>query len=220
MRETLRKIFPYAWVILCFFIIAHGIVYMVRAGIGVSPWDVLHLGIATKTGISMGRVIQATGLVIVLISWLFHVKPSIVTLMNMFFIGQFVDLVNHLGYIPQPEVTWLKYASYMLGVAICGVGIGFYISANCGAGPRDTLMMVLTKATSIRIGFIRILIEVTVATAGFLLGGPLGAGTVLFALSIGFFVELGFRVVNLIKRSRLFGRIWAGSAVAKPFAER
>ena len=196
------------WIILSFLFIANGIVFLVRAQIGVSPWDVLHLGISYRTGVSLGRVIQGVGLLVVLVSWLFHVQPGFVTLLNMIFIGYFVDIVSSMNYIPRPDAMWLKFVCYLVGVAICGTGVALYISGNRGAGPRDCLMMVLAKATRLRVGVIRTMMEVTVATIGYFLGGPLGIGTLLFALLIGIFVELGFAGVAVLKSTQFFHTLW------------
>jgi uncharacterized protein len=207
MNKTVKEILRYIWIIGSFYVVAHGIVLVVQARLGAAPWDVLHLGISVQTGISMGRVIQGVGLILVLISWVFHVKPSFVTFMNMFFIGQFVDTVRNMDYIPAPEALWLRAAFYVLGVAAIGIGVGFYISANRGAGPRDSLMMALTRATSLRVGVIRTLMEVVVAVSGYFMGGPLGIGTLLFALLVGVFVETGFAIIRRLRRYALFQAI-------------
>ena len=203
-NKELKALLRYTWITAGMFLMANGIVFVVRAELGVAPWDVLHLGISNQTGISLGRVLQGMGLLVVLVSWAFHVKPSFVTIYNMIFVGIFVDIINSMSYIPRPDVLWLKFACYVTGVAVCGIGTAFYISGNRGAGPRDSLMLALTKATSLRLGVVRTLMEVTVAVAGYFLGGPLGIGTLLFALLVGFFVELGFSAINLFKLSRLF----------------
>lgn len=210
MDIRLKVALRYIWIMFGLFFIANGIVFLVRAQIGVSPWDVLHIGISLRTGISLGKVLQGVGLLVVAISYVFHVRPRLVTLLNMYFVGLFVDMINGMSYIPQPDVLWLKFASYLLGVAICGFGTALYISGNRGAGPRDSLMLALTKATSLRIGVVRTMMEITAATVGFLLGGPLGIGTLLFALLVGVFIEVGFAGINVLKRSPFFHAMWDG----------
>ena len=176
--------------------------------LGVSPWDVLHLGISVQTGISLGRVLQIVGVAVVFVSWLFHVKPSFVTLVNMFFVGFFIDLIMKLNYLPAPIGTLWQFASYLFGVAVCGIGTAIYISGNGGAGPRDSLMLALVKLTSWRVGVVRTIMEATVATLGYILGGPLGIGTILFALLVGVFVELGFAGIKRLKQIRFFNTLW------------
>lgn len=193
------------------FIVASGIVFMINARLGVTPWDVLHIGLSTKIGLTIGQVIQGTGLLLIAVSYFFKIKPSIGTILNMIFLGLFVDLVISWGYVPQPELLWLRIVLYICGVLFYGFGIAFYISPNLGAGPRDSLMLALTRVSRFRVGTIRTFIEVTVATIGYFLGGPLGIGTVIFALSIGLFMELGFTTISKIKKTKVYSRVWGGS---------
>lgn len=210
-KNTLRKSFlRYLALFFGLFIIGNGIVYTINANLGVNPWDVLHIGISYQTSFSIGRIIQVVGLLLVAVSYFFKVRIYIGTLLNMIFLGFFVDLVIDLGYVPQPDLLWQRIILYMAGVVSFGFGVAVYISANLGAGPRDSLMLALSKASSYRIGTIRTLMEITAATLGFLLGGPLGIGTVIFALSIGFFMELGFAIIKKIKTTTPYEFIWNG----------
>lgn len=193
------------------FVIANGIVFTINARLGVNPWDVLHIGLSTKIGLTIGQVMQGVGLLLIVFSYFFKVRPSIGTILNMIFLGLFVDLVIAAGYVPQPELLWLRIVLYICGVVLFGFGVAFYISPNLGAGPRDSLMLALTRASRFRVGTIRTFIEVTVATIGYFLDGPLGIGTVIFALSIGLFMELGFATVSKIKKTKVYSRIWGGS---------
>ncbi len=193
------------------FVVANGIVFTINARIGVNPWDVLHIGLSTKIGFTIGQVMQGVGLLLIVFSYFFKVRPSTGTILNMIFLGLFVDLVIAWGYVPQPELLWLRIVLYICGVVIFGFGVAFYISPNLGAGPRDSLMLALTRVSRFRVGTIRTFIEVSVATIGYFLGGPLGIGTVIFALSIGLFMELGFTTVNKIKKTKVYRRIWGGS---------
>lgn len=197
------------------FVVANGIVFTIRADLGVNPWDVFHIGVANQTGLSIGRVIQATGLLLIAISYCFKVKIYIGTLLNMIFLGLFVDLIIGWDYVPSPELLWLRLPLFLAGVVIFGFGVAFYLSPNLGAGPRDGLMLALTKATRFRAGIIRTLLEVTAATVGFLLGGPLGIGTVIFALTVGFFMELGFSFVGYLKKTSLYKLLWGSAANAE-----
>ncbi len=207
-KSTLR----YLTLFLGLFIVAGGIVFTINANLGVNPWDVLHIGIATQTGLTVGRVIQGIGLLLVAISYFFGVKIYVGTVLNMIFLGLFVDLIIAWGYVPQPELLWQRIILYISGVIVFGFGVAIYISANLGAGPRDSLMLALTRATKIRVGTIRTLMEITAATIGFFLGGPLGIGTVIFALTVGVFMEVGFSIIRRIKATASFERVWKGSA--------
>ena len=207
-KSTLR----YLTIFVGLFIVGNGIVFTINANLGVNPWDVLHIGIANQTGLSIGRVIQGIGLLLVAVSYFFGVKIYVGTILNMIFLGLFVDLVIGWGYVPLPEMIWQRIALYVAGVVVFGFGVAVYISANLGAGPRDSLMLALTRATSIRMGTIRTIMEITAAAIGFFLGGPLGIGTVIFALTIGIFMEIGFSIISKIKTTSSFERIWEGSA--------
>lgn len=206
-----KTVLRFIIIILGFFLIANGIVFMVQARLGVSPWDVFHIGISRHTGLSLGRVIQLVGLVVLAFSAFFGIRPRLGTLMNMFFIGFFVDTVTNFGYIHAPGLLWQRVALYLGGVALVGIGAASYISANLGAGPRDSLMLALTRATARRVGVIRTLMEATVAVLGFLLGGPLGIGTLLFTLFVGPFLEAGFALIALLKKTSLYRNLWLGN---------
>lgn len=207
-KSTLR----YLTLFFGLFIVAGGIVFTINANLGVNPWDVLHIGTATQTGLTIGRVIQGIGLLLVAVSYFFGVKIYVGTILNMIFLGLFVDLIIDWGYVPQPDLLWQRIILYISGVIVFGFGVAIYISANLGAGPRDSLMLALTRATKIRVGTIRTLMEITAAAIGYFLGGPLGIGTVIFALTIGVFMEVGFSVIRKIKTTASFGRVWEGSA--------
>ncbi len=192
--------------ILCFiiffsglYLVANGIVFTIQANLGVNPWDVLHIGLSGKTGLSIGRIIQIVGFLLVGLSFLLKVKPSIGTLLNMIFLGLFVDIVFYLDYLPSPDLLWLRSILFVSGVALFGFGCAIYISANLGAGPRDSLMLALGKIIPYRLGTVRTFMEVTAALIGYLLGGPLGLGTVIFALTVGIFMDVGFTVIRLLK---------------------
>ena len=186
------------------FIVANGIVSTIQAGLGINPWDVLHIGLSMQTGLSIGRIIQIVGLTLVGFSCFMKVKPSIGTILNMIFLGLFVDLVIALNYIPSPGQAWQKIILFISGVAIFGFGCSIYISANIGTGPRDSLMLALKRITPYRLGAVRTIMEVSAASSGFLLGGPLGLGTVIFALTVGYFIEMGFTLIKMIKETIFF----------------
>jgi len=186
------------------YIVANGIVSTIQANLGVNPWDVLHIGLSLQTGLTIGRIIQIVGLLLVGLSFFMKVKPALGTLLNMIFLGLFVDLVISLEYIPAPELLWQRIALFVTGVALFGFGCAIYISANLGAGPRDSLMLALGRIIPYRLGTVRTFMEVTAAAAGYVLGGPLGVGTVIFALSVGIFMDAGFMLIKMFKKTILY----------------
>jgi hypothetical protein len=193
------------------FLVANGAVCTINASLGVSPWDVFHIGMANQTGLTIGRIHQLTGFTVLAVSYFFKVRIHIGTLLNMIFLGLFIDMVITLDYLPYPDQIWTSILLYLAGVILFGLGVAFYISPNLGAGPRDSLMLALTRITRLKTGVIRTIMEIAVAVIGYLLGGPLGIGTVLFALTLGFFMETGFSLVKWIKKSALFRTVWCNS---------
>jgi uncharacterized membrane protein YczE len=160
----------------------------IRAGLGLDPWDVFHQGISDKTGLSFGTIVIITGAV-VLLAWIpLRQKPGIGTVSNVFVLGIVVDITLAL----LGDVHGLGYQLALLttGVVLNAVAGAAYIGAGLGPGPRDGLMTGLVRVTGRGVGVIRTSIEVSVLAVGFLLGGTVGLGTVVYALSIGPLLQL------------------------------
>ena len=156
---------------------------MVRANFGLDPWDVFHQGLSNRTGISLGMMVNLIGAMVLLLWIPIRQRPGIGTIANVFLIGTFADISLYL--IP-PITSWTLAAAMLVGgILLNGVATGAYIGAGLGPGPRDGLMTGLVKRTGGSVKVIRTSIEVTVLTAGWLLGGTVGIGTVLYALAIG-----------------------------------
>jgi uncharacterized membrane protein YczE len=159
-----------------------GVALLLGAELGAAPWDVFHSGVTRMTGVPVGTVTILTG-VALLVLWIpLRETPGLGTVLNALEIGIVVDLV--LPRLPQTDLLVPRMAMMLAGVAIVAVGSGFYIGAGLGPGPRDGLMTgIARRGPSIRSA--RTGIELTVLTAGVLLGGSLGVGTAVFALGIG-----------------------------------
>ena len=156
---------------------------LIAAGVGVSPWTVLAQGITHITGWSIGLATFMTSLV-VLVCWLpLKQIPGIGTVLNVLIIALVLDF--SLPYIPTFESFFLRVGEAISGVLVTGFGGGLYLIANLGPGPRDGLMTGLQRLTGSPIAWVRSGLEVTVILAGWLLGGSVGLGTVIFALGIG-----------------------------------
>ncbi len=162
--------------------------------LGLWPWDVLHQGIARHTPISFGLANVCVGLVVLFIAWALGGPPWIGTLANAVLIGLFIqlflsfDAVQSLGHEPLA----VRIVLLAVGIGLAGPGSAFYIGADLGAGPRDTLMLVGRLRSGRRIGLVRFVIEIAVLVAGILLGGTFGVGTVAFAIFVGPVVEASF----------------------------
>ncbi|SIT70197.1 YczE/YyaS/YitT family protein [Edaphobacillus lindanitolerans] len=152
--------------------------------LGIGPWDVLHVGLFRNFGLTIGSWSIITGLIIVggtaavLRRW-----PQIGTWLNMLLIGLFIDFFYWL--IPDISTIAGQTAIFVAGTGVMAAGVGMYVSPGIGAGPRDTLMLIITEKTGWSVKTVRTGLEVTVAVAGWLLGGPVGIGTVLIALFLG-----------------------------------
>jgi uncharacterized membrane protein YczE len=160
-----------------------GIAVMVVANLGLSPWEVLHQGISRNTGIPIGTVGIITG-VLVLVLWIpLHERIGIGTILNVILIGLVVDLT--LWFMPETiDETWLRWILMLGGTVASAFGSGLYIGTGLGPGPRDGLMMGLERK-GINVGIARIGIEVSVLVIGWLMGGTVGVGTVVFAFGVG-----------------------------------
>ncbi|KUO77994.1 MAG: hypothetical protein APF81_09670 [Desulfosporosinus sp. BRH_c37] len=178
------------------FLFAVGIVFTINANLGLSPWDVFHQGISHLTGITMGQASIVVGIILVLLDAVLGERLGWGTLCNMLFIGLFMDflMLNHL--IPIYEGIIPSVIMMLLGMAVIGVASYFYIGAALGSGPRDGLMIALTKMTHKSVRFIRNAIEISALIVGYLLGGFVGIGTLIMALVLGNIIQLSFTVLK------------------------
>ncbi|MDQ2649790.1 MAG: hypothetical protein M3Z03_09555 [Actinomycetota bacterium] len=159
-----------------------GIAFMVRADLGLAPWDVLHQGVTGHVDLTIGQVTILTGAVVLLLWVPLKERPGVGTLANVLVIGLVEDLALEL--IDPFDALAPRIGLLLLGVYLFGPGSGFYIGAGLGPGPRDGLMTGLARrGVSVRVA--RTVIELVVLAIGFALGGTLGVGTVLFAATIG-----------------------------------
>lgn len=166
---------------------------MIDSRVGVAPWDVLHLGLSGKTGLSVGQVSIVVGAIIVAATSLgLREKIGIGTVLNVLLIGLLLDWLAPL--IPNPEPLPLRWLQFGAGLLLIGLATGAYISAGMGAGPRDGLMLGLQRLTGWPVATIRTGVELAVFAVGIALGGPLGWGTLAFALGVGPSVAWGLRV--------------------------
>jgi uncharacterized membrane protein YczE len=159
-----------------------GIGMMVEAKLGVSPYDVLHQGIADHTGLSFGTVVILLG-ILVLFLWIpLGQRFGIGTVINTLTVGLIVD--RFIAWSPDPTTLALRWAYMLVGILIIAFGVGLYIGAGLGPGPRDGLMTGIA-AKGYPLWIVRTLLELTALFFGWLLGGDVGIGTLLFAFGIG-----------------------------------
>jgi len=178
------------------FLFSVGIVMSVNANLGVAPWDVLHTGLTAISDFTLGQVSIGVGILLLIIDYFLDVKIGIGTVLNMVLIGIFIDILMIFNIIPVLENTILGIIMIITSLFIIAVGSYLYIGAGLGTGPRDGLMVGLTKKTNRRVGIVRGFIEITALVVGFLLGGKVGFGTVLLAFGIGFVIQITFDFFN------------------------
>ena len=163
-----------------------GISMFITSELGGAPWDVFHQGFGRKTGISTGIVIEITGVCILLLWIPLKERMGLGTLLNAIEIGLVVFLID--DHLPHSDLLVVRAAYLLGGLLSIALGSGLYIGAGLGSGPRDGLMLGLSKR-GISIGVARTGIEVTVLIVGVLMGGTIGVGTVAFTFGIGPLVQ-------------------------------
>ncbi|WP_053661699.1 YczE/YyaS/YitT family protein [Streptomyces sp. MMG1121] len=165
---------------------------LVRAGLGLEPWNVLHQGLAELTGLTIGVVSIIVGAAVLLLWIPLRQRPGLGTVSNVFAVGLALD--GTLALVPDAHSLAVRVPLLLAGIVLNGAATGLYISARFGPGPRDGLMTGLHRRTGRSVRLIRTLLEVAVVATGFALGGTIGIGTVLYAASIGPLAQLFLRV--------------------------
>lgn len=156
---------------------------MLRSGLGLDPWDVLHEALSERTGLTFGTVTALVG-VLVLVGWLpLRQRPGVGTVANVVVIAVAVDLT--LALLAPPSHLAVRIPLMIAGVVLNGLATAAYIGVRLGPGPRDGLMTGFTARTGTSVRLVRTVIELTVLAVGWLLGGTVGVGTLLYALAIG-----------------------------------
>lgn len=171
----------------------------VRAHLGLTPWDVLHQGIAGHTPLTIGEASEAVGLVIILASLALGIRPGFATVCNMVLVGFWIDRVLQTGWVPDASGAPLVVRFAMLGLSLglFGLASGAYIAPGLGAGPRDSFMLAMTMRTGRPVALTRAVVECAACGLGWLLGGPVGVGTIATALLIGPATQAGFRLFGV-----------------------
>ena len=179
------------------FVYGLGVALTVHAGIGIAPWDVFAQGIAIQSGLTFG-VSTVVVSILVLICWIpLKVKPGFGTVANAVLIGLFADF--WLLILPELTAYWQQLGVFLLGVVVVGIATGLYISSSLGSGPRDGLMQGTANALDMPFWLVRTAFEGSVLTIGWLMGGQVREGTLIFALTIGYLVQVSMRLFKIPK---------------------
>lgn len=178
------------------FLYALAIVLTIHSQLGASPWDVFHLGVTNHTSLTLGQASQLTGLAIIIAGVFLGEIPGLGSLMNMYFIGYFVDIIRKYQLVPYVDQLWQQYLMLIIGIYLIGWATYFYLGVGMGAGPRDSLMVGLIKKTNSSVWLIRAAIEGTALIIGYLLGGLVGVGTIIMTFFIGIAIQHVFKIMK------------------------
>jgi uncharacterized membrane protein YczE len=179
-----------------FFLFGFAITLMIRGNLGTSAWAVLEVALAPKLHISIGTMTVVMGFIVLSGALLMREQLGWGTLANILSIGPWEDF--WLSIIPSIKNNLLLQSGMLLlAIFLMGLASAIYIGVDAGAGPRDSMMLAIKRITGISIRAARAIIEVTVVTVGWLLGGPAGIGTVIFAVLVGPSVQFGFKIFNV-----------------------
>ena len=197
MNKKTEELKRYLKLYIGLFMCALGCIMILKADLGLSPWDVLHQGISKTTGITIGQASIGLGITIVLLDIFLGQPIGLGTVLNFLSIGLFMDMILYLDFIPVKESYLYRVVLLMTGIFFYAYGTFFYMVQGMGCGPRDGFMQIITKKTKYSVGIIKNIIELSALGSGWLLGGKVGVGTVITAISMGIFLQIFFKVYKM-----------------------
>ena len=191
---------PLTVIILCLGLILFGLgeSLIITASAGMSPWTVLAEGLSMTTGLSIGALTFIISLGVLLLWIPLKQQAGVGTILNVIIIAAVIEW--SLPYLPHPETYAIQIIQAIIGTLVVGIASGIYLIANLGPGPRDGLMTGFQKITNLPIAWVRVLLEITVISIGYALGGTIGLATIIFAFGIGPAVSLGLYLIALISK--------------------
>jgi len=173
----------------------------IQANVGLAPWDVFSMGVSMHVPLSFGTITIITSFIILLADVLIGERIGIGMIMDSLIVGSSIDLFTALGMIPKQTDPVIGTAMVLAGLVIMGFASYLYMSAGLGCGPRDTLMVGLGKRMRrVPIGFVKVLMDAVVLSAGWLLGGPVGLGTVVSVAGAGLAMQAVYRLFRFEPR--------------------
>lgn len=191
---------PLTVIILCLGLILFGLgeSLIITASAGMSPWTVLAEGLSMTTGLSIGALTFIISLGVLLLWIPLKQQAGVGTILNVIIIAAVIEW--SLPYLPHPETYAIQIIQAIIGTLVVGIASGIYLIANLGPGPRDGLMTGFQKITDLPIAWVRVLLEITVISMGYALGGTIGLATIIFAFGIGPAVSLGLYLIASISK--------------------
>lgn len=191
-----KEILRYLKLFLGLFICSLGVIIIIKSNLGFSPWDVLHQGISKVTHITIGQASIFVGFIVIILDFFLGERIGSGSILNIILGGVFMDLILSLDIVPLGTGVPIGIFMMFLGLLVLSLGCYLYISTGLGCGPRDALMVALTKKTRLSVRAVRNIIEISVLSTGYLLGGYAGVGTIITAIFTGSFIQ---GVFNLFK---------------------
>ena len=180
------------------FLYGFALALMLEAQIGLDPWSALHQALSSRSGLSFGRISQGIGLLLIVFSRLvLGVRPGLATICNMLTVGPWIDLMREVSWFPTAPTYALGIVQFVGGILVLGLATAVYIGARLGAGPRDGLVMGLSRKIDRSLRMTRNSVEITVLIVAALLGGSIGLGTVLFAGLIGPTMQVSLQIFSV-----------------------
>lgn len=191
---------PLTVIILCLGLILFGLgeSLIITASAGMSPWTVLAEGLSMTTGLSIGALTFIISLGVLLLWVPLKQQAGVGTILNVIIIAAVIEWSP--PYLPHPETYAIQIIQAIIGTLVVGIASGIYLIANLGPGPRDGLMTGFQKITNLPIAWVRVLLEITVISMGYALGGTIGLATIIFAFGIGPAVSLGLYLIASISK--------------------
>lgn len=193
MKNNIRTLIR---LLMGFILCSSSTVFMLNSNLGLLPWDVFHQGISNLIGITIGQANIITGIMFVILGMICGQKLGFATVLNMILIGQIVDGIMYLDIIPHSNNMITGIIMMIIGMLTMGYGSYLYISCGWGCGPRDGVMVVLSKILNKNIKYVRSAMEIIVLLIGIVLGGTMGLGTLISAIFLGYFLQLVFKINN------------------------
>jgi len=196
-----KEILKYLKLFLGLFVCSLGIIIIIKSNLGFSPWDVLHQGISKITNITIGQASIFVGFIVITLDFFLGERIGSGSILNIIFFGTFMDLILYLDIVPLSNNLFIGVFMMFLGIFVLSLGCYLYISTGLGCGPRDALMVALTKKTRFSVGTVRNVIEISVLITGYLMGGYAGVGTIITALFTGSFIQGVFKLFKFDVKS-------------------
>ncbi|MFN0071661.1 MAG: YczE/YyaS/YitT family protein [Chloroflexota bacterium] len=186
------------------FIISLGFTMNIQANVGQGPWQAFHVGISLQTPLTIGMAGQVVSVSVLALAWLLGVRPGIGTALNIALGGIIQDILIYNHIIPEMHDVVTGYAMMLAGAVVMGLGTALYVKAQIGAGPRDSLMVALSRRLQRDVGPVRVMMDGLAVFFGWLMGAPIGLGTVVFVITLGPILSFWFRVLNVpVRRSKV-----------------